>query len=149
MAPERAYLIVGRPERAATGRRPQPRPHPVAGRTRPALTGPPRPRPSRGLPHRGGDDIPLVRRHRPGRHRVGTAGLRHWPARRRGYPAVRRRLIPVFVVHRARHAAGPTPAVGGPVLVRSASLLLVASTVLVSGWFAVSGAAAFAQMVRP
>jgi hypothetical protein len=91
-----------------------------------------------------------VRRHRPGRHRIGTPGLRHWPARRRTGPAVRRRLVPVFVAHRARHAvAGPQAHGSGTAAVRYASLLLVISTVLVSGWFAATGASAFAQMVRP
>jgi hypothetical protein len=92
----------------------------------------------------------LVRRHRPGRHRIhGGPGLRHWPAGRRG-PVVRRALVPVFVAHRARHAAAPvSPGPDGTVVIRYASLLLVASTVLVSGWFAANGASAFAQMIRP
>jgi hypothetical protein len=88
----------------------------------------------------------LVRRHRPGRHRTGALGGRqHRPAHGRGVPARPRR--DGDRIRPGRHAARRAPRPAD--LARSASALVVLSTLLVSGWFAASGAAAFAGTFGP
>jgi hypothetical protein len=104
------------------------------------------------VPARPGDEaVVLVRRHRPGRHRIGAPGLRHYrPARRQGEAVVRRRPVPPGAARTGRHAAHRRAAAAdGAALARYASLAVVLSALLVSGWFAASGASAFAQMIHP
>ncbi len=75
-----------------------------------------------------------VRGHRrAGRHRLSTGVDR---PRLRGWST-----------HRARHRRRTAPMRG--VAVRYGGLLAVLGTVAVSGWFAATGAAAFAQMTQP
>jgi hypothetical protein len=85
---------------------------------------PRRPRPPR--PHR---------RHRAGRHRAGAQGQRRGRAAR---PVARP------VARPDRHAARRVPPSA-----RYAPLAVALTTLLVSGWFAAPGAAAFAAIVHP
>lgn len=76
-----------------------------------------------------------VRGHRrAGRHRLSTG-------------ADRPRLARWSTHRRARHRRPTAPMRG--VAVRYGSLLAVLGTVAVSGWFAATGAVAFAQMTQP
>jgi hypothetical protein len=77
------------------------------------------------------------RRHRVGRHRTVTPGRRRCGTAR---PVARTVARPPVGRHAARRV--PVPA-------RYAPLAVALSTLLVSGWFAASGAAAFAAMVHP
>ena len=78
-----------------------------------------------------------VPRHRAGRHRLGVPGMvRRHSARPRG--PLRR--------SRGRHSR---PAQPTRLAARYGTLVVVLGTVTVSGWFAASGAAAFAQMITP
>jgi hypothetical protein len=108
-------------------------------------------------PDRG--DHPPVRRHRPGRHRASDTERQYRPGghrlaghrtRYRNDVVARRRRAGVGSSRPGRHAVRPSgrPA-GGTDAARYASLVITLSALLVSGWFAASGAAAFAQLVRP
>ncbi|HWG98613.1 MAG TPA: hypothetical protein VNV66_04635 [Pilimelia sp.] len=87
-----------------------------------------------------------------GRHRAGTPGLRPYrpgPIRRPGAAARPARAAGGGPWgRRPRHARRPGP-LTGEALSRYATLTVLIVTVLVSGWFAATGAAAFAQMGRP
>lgn len=76
-----------------------------------------------------------VPRSRSGRHRLGSPGR---VQRHRGGP--RRPL------RRGRHRRPENPSV---LAARYGTLTVLLSMATVSGWFAVSGAAAFAQMIQP
>lgn len=76
-----------------------------------------------------------VPRHRAGRHRTGS------PGRVRPQPGGTRRPY-----GRGRHRRPEKPSV---LAARYGTLTALLSMVTVSGWFAVSGAAAFAQMIQP
>jgi hypothetical protein len=153
MPAERAYLIVS--QSAPFGRRTRMRTRAAwsdravaSRRPRAASHGPVRPRFGQPLPSRAelaaAGLAELVRRHRqPGRHRLGAPGLRHY---RFGFPA--HPLGPGRPPHRARHAATPKRLVR-EALPRYAASVAVLATMVISGWFAASGAAAFAQMVQP
>jgi len=84
-------------------------------------------------PRLSGRALPATGRRRTGRHRV----LRSGQPQHRVRPG---RSGP----HRARHRRPPARSRSAA---RSASALLLLATLLVSGWFAVTGATAFAQMV--
>jgi hypothetical protein len=77
-----------------------------------------------------------VRRRHSGRHRV----LRSGQPQHRVRPGRSGRPGPQRARHRRPPARSQTAA-------RSASTLLLLATLLVSGWFAATGATAFAQMV--
>jgi hypothetical protein len=157
MAAERAYLIVSHPahlgkqarararaawsDRAAATRRP-----------RPAPQGPVRPRCGHSLPPRttaaDGGIAALVRRtRRPGRHRLGTPGLRPYRPVRAGSGVLVRRVN----VRRApgQHCARHAASTGTRRAARFATLLVLFTTMVVSGWFAASGASTFAQILQP
>jgi len=160
MSAERAYLIVSQTahhgkrtrtrtraawsDRAAANRRP-----------RTASHGPVRPRSGQPLSDPTGVEVAgfaafVRRRGRPGRHRLGTPGLRPYRAGRRDVGALARpRARLRRPAHCARHAVPARRSFGLRDLPRGATLVVVLATLLISGWFAASGAAAFAQMVQP
>lgn len=140
MASDRAYLILSQvAESGARPHRPARRPPTTTAARRRSTRGPLATRTTDNL-------IVLVRRHRPGRHRRGSGPGHYRPARQEAGRLIRRRLV--RVPHRARHAAPPPPAVGAA-LTRYGTGMVVLATLMVSGWFAASGASAVAQMVRP
>jgi hypothetical protein len=75
-----------------------------------------------------------------GRHRLGSPGLEYV----RNHRPVRARLA---TQHVTRHAAPVSPRRAGAELAIVVAMLVLTGTVLVSGWYAATGAAVIADML--